>query len=79
MSQNRLFRWSFDDDIPKQPPKLLEDDMLYCETGALLALNWLRTAHAVVEQAGVTDEDNLRKAVNNALDALLIHRLECED
>ena len=64
---------AFDDDIPEQPPKLLNDDMLFCETGTLLALNWLRTAHAVVEQAGVTDEDNLRKAVNNALDALLVH------
>jgi len=53
--------------------------MLFCETGTLLALNWLRTAHAVVGQAGVTDEDDLRKAVNNALDALLIYRLECED
>jgi hypothetical protein len=70
---------AFDDDIPEQPPKLLEDDMLFCETGALLALNWLRTAHAVVEHAGVVDEADLRKAVNNALDALLVHRLECGD
>jgi hypothetical protein len=34
--------------------------MLFCERGSLLALNWLRTANQVVEQAGVADEDDLR-------------------
>ena len=35
--------------------------------------------HSIFQGDGVADEDDLRKAVTSALDALLIHRLECED
>jgi hypothetical protein len=68
----------FDDDISDQPPKLIDDDMLYCEHGTLLALNFLRVSHMVVEHAGVIYTDDLRKALNNALDTLLTHRATCD-
>jgi hypothetical protein len=70
---------AFDDDIPYQPPQLIDDELLYCETGTLLALQFLRVAHAVVEQAHVRTDDDLREAVHIALADLLAHRRRCEN
>ena len=65
-------------DIPDLPPKLLPEDYLFCETGTLLALNFLRTAHTVVEKAHDWSGDVLHAAVFAALDELLEHRAGCE-
>jgi hypothetical protein len=69
---------AFDDDVPQQPPKLVDDELLYCEVGTLLALQFLRVAHAVVEQAHVRTDADLREGVNIALADLLTHRRTCE-
>ena len=68
----------FDDDIPDQPPKLPDDVMPFCETGTLVALNWLRTAHAVLEPGNHADLDRLRSSVRIALDDFLTHIAICE-
>jgi len=68
----------FDDDTREKPPKLLDEDTLYCQSGTLLALNFLRVSHEVIRSAGYIDDGDLRRDVNNALDALLTHRLECD-
>ena len=64
------------DDIPAFP-KLIEDEMLFCETGTLLALNFTRTCTAAIEQAGVLEDIEIRCAVDLALDSLLEHRGSC--
>jgi hypothetical protein len=46
--------------------------------GSLLALNFLRTSHAVVEKAQDWSGDVLRAAVNAALEELWSHRAVCE-
>jgi hypothetical protein len=69
---------AFDGDNPYQPPKLIDGELLYCETGKLLALQFLRVAHALVEQAHLRTDDDLREAVHIALAALLAHRRTCQ-
>ncbi len=66
------------DELPDVPPRLLPEDYLFCETGTLLALNFLRTAHTVVEKAHDWPGDVLHAAVDSALDELLDHRATCE-
>ena len=70
---------AFDEDIPLQPPKIVDDELLFCEIGTLLAFQFLRVAHAVVEQAHVRTDNDLREAVNIALAELLAHRKTCEN
>jgi hypothetical protein len=65
-------------DLPDVPPPILPEDYLYCETGTLLALNFLRTAHTVVEKAHDWSGDVLHAAVYAALEELLNHRATCE-
>jgi hypothetical protein len=68
----------YDDDVPEQPTRLLDDLMPYCETGTLVALNWLRTAHAVLEPGNHADLDKLRSSVQAAIDDFLTHIAICE-
>ena len=64
-------------DLPDISPHLLPEDR-YCETGRLLALNFLRTAHTAIEKAHDWSGDVLRAAVDSALEDLLKHRATCE-
>jgi hypothetical protein len=66
-------------DLPDVPPRLLAEDYMYCETGSLLALNFLRTAHHIVEKAHDWSGDDLRAALNSAFDEFLNHRATCEN
>jgi hypothetical protein len=65
-------------DLPDVPQRLLPEDNLFCNTGTVLALNFLRTAHTVVEKAHDWSGDVLHAAVYAALEELLNHRATCQ-
>lgn len=68
---------AFDDDSTEQPPRLLSDEMPYCEIGTLMAFNWMRCAHAVTNPDLHLDLDLLRVQVHAALDHFLSHVAVC--
>jgi hypothetical protein len=77
----RYLRYAFMStfDSPDSPSRLLSEDCLFCETGTLLALNFLRTAHTVVEKAHEWSADVLHAAMYAALVELLSHRATCKN
>lgn len=62
---------------PESKKSLLAEEFLFCEIGTLDALNFLRTAHAVIEQLDTADPAYLRKGMIDALDMLIEHRVSC--
>ena len=67
----------FDLNAHGQEKSLLNEEILFCDTGSLDALNFLRTAHAVVEQLDTADPARLRAGMIDALDTLIMHRVGC--
>jgi hypothetical protein len=62
---------------PDRKQSLLAEELLFCEIGTLDALNFLRTAHAVVEQLDTADPVRLREGMMHALDTLIGHHVGC--
>jgi hypothetical protein len=57
--------------------ELGNDAAVFCETGALLALNLLRVSYRATENFGVIEIDLLKRAIDDAFEELRVHWLTC--
>ena len=57
--------------------ELTDGATVFCEAGALLALNLLRVNSRATENFGVIEIDVLKRAIDDAFEELRVHWLTC--